>query len=87
MYVAKWFGLAVLLLGCSSNSGGGVVCDSSGGGSAALDRSPICNVTFDNCKDGNTYSVACPGSPASCTSRRNGPEESLCSRSGTRTAP
>ena len=78
MDLVKWVGLGVLLLlpACSGkDAGDGVVCSSSvGGGSAALDTNgaPTCNATFDNCNDGNTYSVDCPGSTAPCTCALNG---------------
>jgi hypothetical protein len=43
-----------------------------GGGSAAVDSGFQCNVTFDTCSDGQTYSVNCPGTPAPCTCQLNG---------------
>jgi hypothetical protein len=74
------FGICVFL-GCSGRvtPGGSpdgtsaVTCqESAGGGSAALDSSPVCNMTFDGCSDGQTYSVTCPGAPAPCTCQLNG---------------
>jgi len=82
MRLTRGVGLGALVLsaGCSSHgvgygsgAAGAIVCDMSlGGGSAAFDASPMCNMTFNRCADGNTYAVQCPGAPESCTCTLNG---------------
>ena len=81
MRLTRWVGLgavfAILPEHLAIGDGGGmasaIVCDMSvGGGSAALDATPMCNMTFSSCADGNTYAVECPGAPESCTCTLNG---------------